>query len=142
MITSALPLIMILGTIAALAISGNLFSASPFVVAAQLAAVGLNVWARLSFSAGTFRVTAAPGGDAILRSGPYGFIRHPMYSAALLFIWAGVLSHLSGLTLAVGIAVTCLAVVRVRAEERLLRARYADYAEYARTTKALVPYVF
>ena len=142
MITSALPLVFVVAAIVVLAVTGNLFTLSPFAIAAQVAAVGLSVWARRSFPKGTFRVSAAPGGASIIRRGPYRVIRHPMYSAALLFIWAGVVSHLSVLTLTIGIAATIVAIVRVIAEERLLRAQYPEYHDYTRSTKALVPYVF
>lgn len=142
MITSAFPLLLFVAAIIVLAATGNLLSWSPLVIAVQVAAVALNVWARRSFQTGTFRISAAPGGLAIIRSGPYRFIRHPMYSAALLFIWAGVVSHASALTLAIGVAVTAVAIFRVFAEERMLRAEYPDYHDYARTTKALVPYLF
>lgn len=142
MLASALPLAVIIAAIAVLGVTGNLLSASPFVIVAQVAAVALNVWARRSFQKGTFRVSAAPGGESIIRSGPYRFIRHPMYSAVLLFVWAGVLSHVSALTLTVGAFATGVAIARVVAEERLLRARYVDYADYALTTKALMPFVF
>jgi protein-S-isoprenylcysteine O-methyltransferase Ste14 len=64
-----------------------------------------------------------------------------MYAAALLFIWAAVVSHVSALTLTIGIAVTVVAVARVIAEERLLRTQYPDYQQYTLSTKALVPYV-
>src|SRR5574342_960673 len=113
MISSALPLLVVVAAIAVLGVTGNLFASSPFVITAQVAAVVLNVWARISFQRGTFRVTAAPSGAPIITRGPYRFIRHPMYSAALVFIWAGVASHLSILTLAIGIAATALCVVRV-----------------------------
>ena len=142
MISSALPLLLVVAAIAVLGVTGNLFSSSPFVIAAQVAALGLNVWARISFQKGTFRVTAAPSGSSIITRGPYRFIRHPMYSAALLFIWAGVASHLSALTLAIGIAATALCIVRVIVEERLLNLTYPDYLNYSRSTKALIPYVF
>jgi len=142
MIASALPLVFVVAAIVTLAATGNLFSWSPFVIAAQVAAVALNVWARRSFQAGTFRVSAAPGGGSIMRNGPYGFIRHPMYSAALLFVWAGIASHRSALTLAIGVAVTIVVIARVVAEERLLRAKYPEYDDYRRSTKALIPYVF
>ena len=142
MLGSALPLILILAAIAVLGATGNLFSASPFVVAAQIAAIGLNVWARCSFQKGTFRVTATPVGRSIIRRGPYRIMRQQRYSAALLFVWAAVIGHLSRLTLAVGVAVTCVAVARVIAEERLLRKQYPDYSDYARATKSLVPYLF
>lgn len=142
MVTSVLPLVFVVAAIVALAATGNLFSSSPFVIAAQVAAVGLNVWARRSFQKGTFRVSAAPAGTSIIRRGPYRVIRHPMYSAALLFIWAAVVSHASVLTLTIGIAATVVAIARVVAEERLLRAKYPEYHEYTRSTKALVPYLF
>ena len=43
MITSVFPLLFIIGSIAALALTGNLFSSSPFVIAAQAAAIGLSI---------------------------------------------------------------------------------------------------
>jgi protein-S-isoprenylcysteine O-methyltransferase Ste14 len=95
MITSVLPLLFVVAAIIVLGVTGNLFASSPFVIAAQVTAAGLNVWARRSFQKGTFRVTAEPGSDSIIRRGPYRFIRHPMYSAALLFVWAAVVSHIS-----------------------------------------------
>ena len=141
MITSPLPLLVVVAAIAVLGVTGNLFASSPFVITAQVAAVVLNVWARSSFQRGTFRVTAAPSGAPIITRGPYRFIRHPMYSAALVFIWAGVASHLSVLTLAIGIAVTAVVIARVTGEERLLRAKYPEYLDYSRSTKALIPFV-
>jgi len=48
-----------------------------------------------------------------------------MYSAALLFIWASVAGHANAWTVTLAAAVTVLAVARVRAEERLLRTKYA-----------------
>ena len=89
MIASPLPLLFVVAAIAVLGVTGNLFASSPFVITAQVAAVVLNVWARISFQRGTFRVTAAPSGAPIVTRGPYRFIRHPMYSAALVFMVAG-----------------------------------------------------
>jgi protein-S-isoprenylcysteine O-methyltransferase Ste14 len=141
MITSPAPLVVVIGAIVVLAITGNLFAASPYVIMAQAIAVALSVWARRSFPKGAFRVVAAPGASSIISLGPYRFVRHPMYSAALLFIWAAVVSHQSPWTLALGGLVTSMVVYRVIAEERLLRTRYPEYAEYARSTNALIPFV-
>ena len=78
MMSSPLPLLLVIAVIIVLGVTGNMFSASPFVIVAQVAAVGLNIWARISFQSGTFRVTAAPGGATMITRGPYRFIRHPM----------------------------------------------------------------
>ena len=141
MLTSALPLVFLIAAIVVLGARGNLYSSSPTLAAAQVVAIGLNLRARRSFPKDTFRVTAAPGGDAIIRHGPYRFIRHPMYSAVLLFVWAAVRGHLSRFTLATGAVVTGAGIARVIAEERLLRDQLPGYQDYAQDTKALVPYL-
>ena len=141
LLNSPAPLIVVISAIVVLAITGNLFAASPYVIAAQAVAVALSVWARRSFPRGVFRVVAAPDAPTIIRRGPYRFLRHPMYSAVLLFIWAAILSHLSRWTLVLGATVTLVVSLRVIAEERLLRTHYPDYDAYARSTKAVVPFI-
>jgi protein-S-isoprenylcysteine O-methyltransferase Ste14 len=124
-----------------LAVTNNLFSSSPLVIGAQAFAVCLAVWARRSFPTGAFRVTATPAAGSVIQRGPYRLIRHPMYAAALLFVWAAVLSHLSALTLVVGIILTGVVATRIVLEERLLREHYPEYVTYVRSTKAVVPYL-
>jgi len=139
---SPLPLLFVIAAIAVLAFTGNLFSPSPFIIAAQVFAIVVNLWSRASFQSGSFRVTAGPGANVLITHGPYRFVRHPMYFAALVFIWAGIASHVSALTLAIGVAVPGICIARVIVEERLLRAKYPEYPAYARSTKALVPFLF
>jgi protein-S-isoprenylcysteine O-methyltransferase Ste14 len=83
-VSSPAPLVVLIATILTLAAARSLFSSSPWVIAAQAAAIGLSVWARLSFTADAFRVVAVPGAPMVIRQGPYRFVRHPMYAAALL----------------------------------------------------------
>ena len=122
--------------------TGNFFSPSWLVITLQVAAVALAVWARRAFAPGQFAASPTPRGEGagVIRRGPYRLIRHPMYAAALVLIWATVLSHPSLLCLLVG-AVTVVVVPRILDEERRLRGRYPGYADYARSTKALVPFV-
>jgi protein-S-isoprenylcysteine O-methyltransferase Ste14 len=141
MIASRLPLVVLVGSILVFAITGNMFSRSPWAIGAQAVAVGVNLWARRSFARDAFRVEAAPAGSAAIRRGPYAFVRHPMYASALLFLWAGILTHVKVWTVGLGVADSALIIARVVTEERLLRARYADYSDYARTTKALLPFI-
>jgi protein-S-isoprenylcysteine O-methyltransferase Ste14 len=133
-------LVMLTGLVVLIA-TGSFLSASPLVIACQVGALALAVWARRSFAPGQFRFLPTPRGDALVRRGPYRFIRHPMYSAALLLVWATVLGHWSSRNLAVGAVVTLVLIPRILDEERKLRDRYPEYADYARSTKALVPFV-
>ena len=76
-----------------------------------------------------------------MSTGPYQFIRHPMYAAALLLIWSSILGHLSIFTAIVGLIVTFEVSIRIMVEEEFLHARFPDYAEYSRKTKRIIPFV-
>ena len=120
--------------------TGQLLSRSPLVIGLQVLALAVMAWARLSL-AGAFAVTAEPRGEALVEVGPYRWVRHPQFAGALLLIGSAVLSHISWLSLGTGLAVAGLVAVRIACEERLLRARFADYAAYAARTRRLVPLI-
>jgi len=138
---SSAALFIVIAVLVVLAATGNLFGVSPVLIAAQMISAGLAVWARRSFPQGAFRVVATPGGETLLEKGPYRLIRHPMYSAALLLLWSGILAHVSRWTVFAGALATGVVVVRIVVEERLLREQYEGYGRYARATKALIPFL-
>jgi len=133
--------LVIVAVLAWLAFGHAILPASPVVMACQIGALGLIVWARISFPQGSFAVGAAPSGATVIRHGPYRLIRHPMYAGALLFFWASALGHLTVLTFVLAAAATAVAAARIAVEEPMLRARYPDYDAYARATKMLVPFL-
>jgi len=125
-----------------LLLRGDLFSSSAPIIAGQVFAIIISISARIAFRKQPFRVGAAPGGGVLIRKGPYSVLRHPMYAAALLFIWVSIAGHWSMVNASIGLAVTVFALVRISAEERLLRERYPDYTDYVKHTKKLIPFVF
>lgn len=131
-----------LAAIAYLLFSGRLLSWSPFVIAPQVLAVALAIWARRSFPAGQFSTHPEPRGPRLAEAGPYRWIRHPMYTATQTIVWSGVLSHLSPVTLALGAVTLVAVIVRITDEEKLLLEGIPGYAEYMRRTKRCVPFVF
>jgi Phospholipid methyltransferase len=74
----------------------SLFSSSLVVIVCQALAVLLGIWARLSFGRRSFHVAANPTAGGLVTTGPYRFIRHPIYTAVCLFTMAGALAHWSG----------------------------------------------
>ena len=125
-----------------LLISGNLLSWSPIVIAGQLLAILLAVWARRTFSAAQFSIHAEPIKSSLLSAGPYRFIRHPMYAAALLLLWTSILGHVSPLNAGIGLLVTAVIFVRMITEEQLLQSYYPDYGAYAGRTKRIIPFIY
>ena len=138
---SKFALLIVIIAVLYLLISGNLLSRSPFIIAGQLLAIALAIWARQSFQARQFSIHAEPAEGSLLLTGPYQFIRHPMYTFALLFVWISILGHLSLITVVIGLIVTGVVAIRIVIEEQFLRACYPDYAEYSRQTKRIIPFI-
>jgi protein-S-isoprenylcysteine O-methyltransferase Ste14 len=138
---SKFALLILIVAVVYLLISGNLLSRSPLIIAGQLLAVALGIWARQSFKGRQFTIHAEPVEGSLLVTGPYHFIRHPMYTFALFFVWMSILGHLSLITVAVGLIVTGAIAIRIVTEEEFLRARYPDYTEYSRRTKRIIPFI-
>jgi protein-S-isoprenylcysteine O-methyltransferase Ste14 len=121
---------------------GAIVWASPPVIACQVLAICLMLWARVTFGRRSFHATAAPTEGGLVTNGPYRFIRHPIYASVCLFAWASGLGHLSVFSVAMALLVSVGAAMRFKAEERLLLERYPEYAAYAARTKRMVPFVF
>jgi protein-S-isoprenylcysteine O-methyltransferase Ste14 len=132
---------MIAGIIVLL-LTRSLFSWFWPVIAAQVAAQGLFFWARITFGRRSFHMPANPTEGGLVTSGPYHYIRHPIYTAMCLFTAAGALAHLSwSAVLGFGL-ILAGALVRIYCEENLVTARYPEYKEYASTTARMVPFLF
>ncbi len=132
---------MLAGAVGIIAVRG-LFSLSPLVVLAQIAAIILWVWARLTFGRRSFHLAANPTKGGLVTSGPYHFIRDPVYAAVCLFVWAGALASHSLTALLLAALVTAGTLLRIFCEERLLVERFPEYRQYAASTKRLIPYLF
>ncbi len=134
-------LVMVAGLLG-LIVSRNLFSASPFVLAPQAAAVALMIWARITFGRRSFHLAANPTSGGLVTRGPYRFIRHPIYAAVCLFTLCAVLAHGSPLACGLGLSILAGALGRIFCEETLLREQYPAYKDYAARTWRLIPFIF
>jgi protein-S-isoprenylcysteine O-methyltransferase Ste14 len=83
---------------------------------------------------------AVRAGHAVVTTGPYALVRHPLYLAVLLLAAGSVLAHPS-LAVACGAAGLAAGIAyKIPAEERVLRATCGDaYARYAAEVPALFP---
>jgi len=125
-----------------LVIRGAFFSSQPVAIVVEVAAVALMVWARLTFGHRSFHAAANPTAGGLVTTGPYRFIRHPIYTAVCLFGWTGILMHWSLINVLLGMLLLAGAVGRMLCEEHLIIEVYPEYREYAQATRRMVPYIF
>ncbi|MBE0596879.1 MAG: isoprenylcysteine carboxylmethyltransferase family protein [Desulfuromonadales bacterium] len=81
--------------------------------------------------------------STLVTTGTFRFIRHPMYASLLFLAWGAFLKDISwaGLALAAGasIALFCTAL---RDEAECCKYFGAPYADYMKTSKRFIPFVF
>jgi protein-S-isoprenylcysteine O-methyltransferase Ste14 len=119
-----------------------LLGAGPVTIAIQVGACLLMGWARLTFGRRSFHAAANPTAGGLVTGGPYRYLRHPIYSAVLYFLWAGIAAHPSPTHMLVALLASALLGVRMFAEEQLLLEEYPEYADYARRTSRVLPFIF
>src|SRR5580658_1483633 len=71
----------------------SIFATNPVAIGIQVIAGLLMVWARISFGRRSFHAAANPTAGGLITTGPYKFLRHPIYAAILYFLWAGISAH-------------------------------------------------
>ncbi len=108
-----------------------------------LSAGALFVWTLWHNRPGNFRILPEPrvGGHLVV-SGPYRWVRHPMYSALMLVALGGVLNSLHSLNV-LGMAwMVATLWLKARREERLMRQVHSAYARYEQTVSRFIPGVW
>lgn len=135
-------LLLMIGGLLGLLATHSLWSRAPLVIAAQAAAVALIVWARVTFGRRSFHATADPTEGGLVTTGPYRFVRHPIYTAVCVFAVAGACAHASFIAAGLVLLVLGGSLARIFAEEHLLLQRYPEYASYAAKTRRMLPHVF
>jgi protein-S-isoprenylcysteine O-methyltransferase Ste14 len=112
-------------------------------LALEAAGLFLALWARVHLGKNwSGRITVKVEHE-LIRSGPYRFLRHPIYTGLLAMYIGPALVTGEWLALA-GVVVACVAYWRkIRLEEATLDTAFgADYEAYRRNTWALVPGIY
>lgn len=104
--------------------------------------VGIAIWSRAVLGANWSRVARIAEGQQLVTSGPYRFVRNPIYSGILLAA-CGVALTSGAMVALLGIPLVFAALWRKSlVEERLLASEFGErFAAYARRVKRLIPFV-
>jgi len=141
-IASITALLLMAIALSGLVIRGTFFSVQPLVVITEFGAAALMLWARLTLGRRSFHAGANPTSGELVTTGPYRYIRHPIYSSICLFSCAGVLAYFSLVNLLLGILLIVGVLVRLFCEEHLLVKTYPEYRPYSHTNWRLLPFIF
>ncbi len=85
-------------------------------------------------------IRSAAGVERIVTSGPYRYVRHPIYSADILFAWGVALAFPYLPVLLAAVWLTLVMVAWAAMEEGALSGRFPEeYGEYRKRTPMLLP---
>ena len=110
--------------------------------AATALGLGLATWARVYLGRNWSGTVTLKEEHALIRTGPYARVRHPIYSGMLLALLGAVLAIGEWRVLIAFLLVLAAFVRRVLAEEKYLREIFPQYVAYSRETAALIPRLF
>lgn len=107
-----------------------------------LLGMGFAIWARMHLGKNWSSQPAVKEGHELITSGPYRFVRHPIYTGITFAFLAVPL--LDGVVWDFFVlAIIIVFVRRIRTEERLMTEQFPDqYPAYKKRTKALIPFVW
>jgi len=106
-----------------------------------VAGFALAVWARRHLGRNWGMPMTLKEGHELVTSGPYCYVRHPIYTGMLLaFVGSALVAGPFWLLICAAMGMYCL--YSARTEERLMLQQFPrQYAEYRKHTKAIIPFV-
>jgi protein-S-isoprenylcysteine O-methyltransferase Ste14 len=114
-----------------------------YAVGLALLVLGLafTVWARLHLGRNWSGTVTLKEGHELIRSGPYAYVRHPIYTGLLVALLGSAVAC-GELRAMIGLSVVAGAFIRkLRIEERLMREIFpGQYQRYCAQVPALVPF--
>jgi protein-S-isoprenylcysteine O-methyltransferase Ste14 len=100
------------------------------------------LWIFTHNKVGNFNITPEIRKDAkLIITGPYRYVRHPMYSSLILFMLGIVLWHFNWLNLFFLLIMSLAVLLKAFREEKLWHINDDKYASYMKDTKMIIPFV-
>ena len=106
-----------------------------------LAGAVLAVWAKLRLGRWFSATFAVKQGHELITDGPYGIVRHPMYTGFLAMVAGNALAWDSALTLVLAVLLAVPLFLHTVYEESLFEQHFGEaYFDYERRVPRLVPF--
>lgn len=120
----------------------NLLAVHYFGVLLLWLGLGFAVWARFVLGRNWSGIVTVKEGHTLITSGPYAWVRHPIYTGILLAL-LGTAVTLGTILNLVEVPVVAFALwLKLRTEEKFMSETFGEqYTAYRQQAKALIPYV-
>jgi protein-S-isoprenylcysteine O-methyltransferase Ste14 len=101
--------------------------------------LGGNIFALIALNNLGRSFSILPEGRELVMTGPYRYIRHPIYLGEAFSTIGAMMNFLSPAAIALVITQFVMQLARIHYEEKVLRETFPDYAKYSRKTYRLIP---
>lgn len=117
---------------------------SPLTLLFLMLSTALALWVIGYNKIGNWSVLPSPKKDAaLITTGPYYFMRHPMYLSVMMGCLSGVLHNQSLTAFFAWLTLVIILNIKTRYEERLLSMHFKEYKQYQASVKTrFFPTVF
>ena len=115
-----------------------------FALTIQILSGFIALWAVLHLQH-NWRINILPDprtGATLVQTGPYQYIRHPMYFSILLFFTTSVVSQPTPDSILVLVLLFAVLIYKLHYEEQLLVEQVMGYRKYQREAKKLIPFIY
>jgi protein-S-isoprenylcysteine O-methyltransferase Ste14 len=107
-----------------------------------LAGVGFAVWARINIGTNWGMPMTTKENPELVTSGPYQYVRHPIYTGVLLALLGSSLVDGIFWLFAFGLLAIYFVNSAIKEEEYLSKEFPKEYPKYMKTTKRIVPFIY
>ncbi len=115
---------------------------TPFWWVLLLVAIATALWIFTHNRVGNFNVVPEIRDNAkLIITGPYRYVRHPMYSSLILFMLGIVLWHFNAINVFFLTIMIVAVSLKAFKEEKLWSNHHEDYLAYKETTKMIIPFI-
>ena len=104
--------------------------------------LGVAVWARRDLGQNWSSNVVVKEDHALIRTGPYRRVRHPIYTGIILAFFGMALFIGEWRALLGTVCVFLSFLIKSRAEEEQMRKIFPEYEQYRRETTALIPLIY
>ena len=109
----------------------------------QIIGIVIGIWGIISIRVGNFNIQPEVKSHTLVKSGPYKWIRNPMYVSVILLYLPIVIKHFSWINSLVFMVLLVTLLFKISSEEQFLEERFGDdYVEYKKETKRLIPFIY